>query len=130
MEKAFYKDVASIYSYNHKNVIPLLGFCQEASERIVIFEHMVKGSLKWHVKNNGLTWKQRLKICIDASHGLNHIHSGLDTQHSIHGDIKSSIILLNNDTATVISDFIIPKGVGTLGYYDPLYATTGILMQK
>ncbi|XP_052620548.1 uncharacterized protein LOC111882949 isoform X1 [Lactuca sativa] len=126
----FYKEITMLYSYSHKNIIPLLGFCEEAHERIVVFEHMVNGSLKRHVKNTSLTWKQRLKICIDVAHGLAHIHSGADTQYSVHGDIKSSIILLNHDWKAVISDFIIPKGVGTLGYYDPLYATTGNLTQK
>ncbi|KAL4583916.1 hypothetical protein LXL04_008502 [Taraxacum kok-saghyz] len=128
----FQKEIAMLYSYNHKNVIPLLGFCEEASERIVVFEHMVNGSLKCHVKNVDLTWKQRLKICINAAHGLAHIHSGGDTQQpvNIHGNINSNIILLNHDWNAVVSDFIISKGVGTLGYYDPLYATTGILTQK
>ncbi|KAI3792905.1 hypothetical protein L2E82_06798 [Cichorium intybus] len=126
----FDKEIAMLYSYRHKNVITLLGFCEEANERIVVFQHMVNGSLKRHVKNTSLTWKQRLKICVDAAHGIAHIHSAADTQHSIHGDIKSSIILLDRDWKAFISDFIIPKGVGTLGYYDPLYATTGILTQK
>ncbi|KAJ9556468.1 hypothetical protein OSB04_011082 [Centaurea solstitialis] len=129
--KEFYREIAMLYSFSHKNIIPLLGFCEEANERIVLFEHMVNGSLKEHVKNASLTWKQRLKICVEAARGLAYIHSsGADTQHSIHGDIKSSSILLNNEWEAVISDFIISKGVGTLGYYDPLYATTGILTRK
>ncbi|XP_024985033.1 uncharacterized protein LOC112520750 [Cynara cardunculus var. scolymus] len=127
----FYKEIAILYSYSHKNIIPLLGFCEEANERIVLFEHMVNGSLKEHVKSASLTWKQRLKICVEAARGLAYIHSsGADTRHSIHGDIKSSSILLNDEWEAVISDLIIPKGVGTLGYYDPLYATTGILTHK
>ncbi|KAL4557932.1 hypothetical protein LXL04_036127 [Taraxacum kok-saghyz] len=128
----FQKEIAMLYSYNHKNVIPLLGFCEEESERIIVFEHMVNGSLKGHVKNIDLTWKQRLKICINAAYGLAHIHSGVDTQQSVnlHGNINSNIILLNHDWNAVVSDFIISKVVGTLGYYDPIYASTGILTQK
>ncbi|KAJ9556486.1 hypothetical protein OSB04_011100 [Centaurea solstitialis] len=127
----FYKEIAMLYSYSHKNVVPLLGFCEEASQRIVIFEHMVNGSLKEHLKSSSLKWRLRLKICVDAACGIAHIHgSDPDTQHSIHGDINSSSILLNHDWKAVISDFIISKGVGTLGYYDPVYATTGILTHK
>ncbi|KAD4384973.1 hypothetical protein E3N88_25141 [Mikania micrantha] len=130
-ENDFYKDIASLYSFSQKNVIPpILGFCEDASERIVVFEHMVNGSLKEHVKNSSLTWKQRLKICIDAARGLACIHSGSDSQYSIHGNIKSSSILIDNDWNAVISDFIIAKGVITLGYCDPLYARTGILTPK
>ncbi|KAJ0751719.1 putative protein kinase RLK-Pelle-WAK family [Helianthus annuus] len=67
---------------------------------------------------------------IDAARGLAYIHSGSASQYSMHGDIKISSILLNNDWEAVISDFIISKGVSTLGYYDPLYTSTGILTQK
>ncbi|KAD4384997.1 hypothetical protein E3N88_25165 [Mikania micrantha] len=97
-ESDFYKDIASLYSFSQKNVIPpILGFCEDASERIVVFEHMVNGSLKEHVKNSSLTWKQRLKICIDAARGLAYIHSGSDSQYSIHGDIKSNSFLIDDD---------------------------------
>lgn len=126
----FYKAIAMLYSYNHKNVIPILGFCEEDGERIVVFEHMVNGTLKDHVKNPSLTWKQRLKICVDAAHGLAYIHNIADIEHSVHGDIKSSCILLNHDWQAFISNFIISKGLGTLGYCDPLYEITGILTQK
>ncbi|KAK1435952.1 hypothetical protein QVD17_01725 [Tagetes erecta] len=130
-ENDFYREMAILYGFSRKNVIPpILGFCEEESERIVVFEHMVNGSLREHVKNTGLTWKQRLKICIGAARGLAYIHSGSNPQYSTHGGIKSSSILLNNDWNAVLSDFIISKGVSTLGYYDPLYATTGLLTQK
>ncbi|KAD4384972.1 hypothetical protein E3N88_25140 [Mikania micrantha] len=127
----FYKDIASLYSFSEKNVIPpILGFYEDASERIVVFEHMGNGSLKEHVKNSNLTWKQRLKICIDAARGLAYIHGGSDSQYSVHGDIKSNSILINNDWNAVISDFIVSKGISMLGYCDPLYARTGMLTQK
>ncbi|GJR54857.1 phloem protein 2-like protein [Tanacetum coccineum] len=127
----FYKEIAMLYSYNHNNVIPILGFCEEDSERIVVFEHMVNGILKDHVKNPSLTWKQRLKICVDAARGLAYIHNIADIEHSVHGDIKSSCILLNHDWKAFISNFIISKGLGsTLGYCDPAYEITGILTQK
>ena len=126
----FRKEMAKLYSYRHKNIVPLVGFCEEANERILVFEHMVNGSLKEHLKNTSLTWKERLKICMDAAHGLDHVHNGVEMQRSIHGDIKSSSILLNHDWEAVISDFIISKGAATLGYYDPLHVVTSILTQK
>ncbi|KAI3821863.1 hypothetical protein L1987_09437 [Smallanthus sonchifolius] len=109
-----YKGVLS-HSKGHKAVIVKrqdrkAGFCEEASERIVVFEHMVNGSLKEHVKNTSLTWKQRLKICIDAARGLAYIHGGSHSLYSVHGGIKSSSILINTDWKAVISDFIISKG--------------------
>ncbi|CAI9284289.1 unnamed protein product [Lactuca saligna] len=125
------KEIAQLYSYSHENVVPVIGFCEEKGERIVVFEHMVKGSVKQHLTNSSLTWKQRLKICVDAAHGLAYIHSHTETdQQLIHGDMKSSSILLRDDWKAAISDFIIFRGAGTLGYLDPLYLTTGSMTQK
>nr|XP_043637287.1 uncharacterized protein LOC122608257 isoform X2 [Erigeron canadensis] len=129
-ETNFYKEIALLYSYGHKNIIPVLGFCEEAGERIIVFENMVNGSLKDHLQNSSLTWQKRVKICVDAARGLAYIHSFVNTQHSVHGDVKSSSILLNLEWEAVISNFIISKGLGTLGYYDPVYEITGILTQK
>ncbi|KAL7600063.1 hypothetical protein Lser_V15G21992 [Lactuca serriola] len=127
----FVKEIARLYSYSHENVVPVLGFCEEGTERIIVLEHMVKGSLKDHLTNTSLMWKQRLKICIDAAYGLAYIHSHADqTEHMIHGDLKSSSILLGDDWKAAISDFIVFKGAGTLGYLDPLYATTSSLTQE
>ncbi|KAI3691122.1 hypothetical protein L2E82_49340 [Cichorium intybus] len=126
----FVKDIARLYSYSHENIVPFLGFCEEGTERIVVFEHMVKGSLKEHLTSTSLVWKQRLKICIDAAYGIAYIHSHADTEQTIHGDLKSSSILITDDWKAAISDFIIFKGAGTLGYRDPLYTSTGFLTQE
>ncbi|XP_071694610.1 receptor-like protein kinase HERK 1 [Rutidosis leptorrhynchoides] len=121
----FCKKIEMLYNYNHKNLIPLVGFCEEESERIVVFEHMVNGSVKEYLRSTSLTWKERLKICVDAAKGIAHIHSGVENQHLIHGDVKSSSILLDHEMKAVISDFIIPESAGTIGYYDPLNELRG-----
>ncbi|XP_052620147.1 uncharacterized protein LOC111908021 isoform X1 [Lactuca sativa] len=123
----FIKEIARLYSYSHENVVPVLGFCEEGTERIIVLEHMVKGSLKDHLTNSSLMWKQRLKICIDAAYGIAYIHSHAETEQMIHGDLKSSSILLGDDWKASISDFIVFKGAGTLGYLDPLYPNTSSL---
>ncbi|KAL7600060.1 hypothetical protein Lser_V15G21996 [Lactuca serriola] len=127
----FCKEIAHLHSYSHENVVPVIGFCEEKGERIVVFENMVKGSVKQHLTNSSLTWKQRLKICVDAAHGLAYIHSHTEIDQQLsHGDMKSSSILLRDDWKAAISDFIIFKGAGTLGYLDPFYMTTGSITQK
>ncbi|XP_052620150.1 uncharacterized protein LOC111907996 isoform X2 [Lactuca sativa] len=126
----FVKEIGKLYSYSHENIVPVLGFCEEGIERIIVFEHMVKGSLKENLTNTSLTWKQRLKICIDVAYGLAYIHSHAEREQMIHGDLKSSSILLGDDWKASISDFIVFKGAGTLGYLDPIYANTSSLTQE
>nr|GFA67501.1 protein kinase-like domain-containing protein [Tanacetum cinerariifolium] len=46
---------------------------------------------------------------------------GEEDQKTLHGDIKSSNILLHHDWKAAISNFIISKSHGTLGYLDPQF---------
>ncbi|KAM0029847.1 putative protein kinase RLK-Pelle-CrRLK1L-1 family [Helianthus debilis subsp. tardiflorus] len=74
----------------------------------LVYEYMHNGSLFDHLHKKGtiLTWPQRLKICIGAAHGLDYLHTGTSTQHKvIHGDVKSSNILLDQNYAAKIADF-------------------------
>ncbi|GKE06903.1 phloem protein 2-like protein, partial [Tanacetum coccineum] len=56
-----------------------------------------------------------------AAKGLNHIHSFEEDQNTLHGDIKSSNILLDHDWEASITNFIISRSHGTLGYLDPQF---------
>ncbi|PWA44441.1 Phloem protein 2-like protein [Artemisia annua] len=126
-EGGFFKDVAMMSSYIHDNIIPFHGFCEEANEMILVFEHASNRSLHKHLDNSTLTWRHRLKISIGIAHGLQYIHSCVQPHKAIHGDIKSSHILLDDVSNATISDFIISKCEGTLGYRDPEYQKTGVL---
>lgn len=73
------------------------GFCDESGEKILVYEHASSGSHDYHVKDDTLTWIQRLKICIDIAQGLSYLHDHNETfQRVIHRDIKSANILLGN----------------------------------
>ncbi|GJR74111.1 phloem protein 2-like protein [Tanacetum coccineum] len=118
-EGALLKEVVKLYQYSHENIIAIRGFCEEDNERIIIMDHASNESLDRHLDKSSLTWGIRLKISIGAAKGLNHIHSFKEDQKTLHGDIKSSNILLDHDWEAAISNFIISKSHGTLGYLDP-----------
>ena len=126
-EGGFFKDVAMMSSYIDDNIIPFHGFCEEANEMFLVFEHATNRSLDRHLDNSILTWRHRLKISIGIAHGLQYIHSCVQPRKAVHGDIKSSHILLDDVWNATISDFIISKCEGTLGYRDPEYKKTGVL---
>jgi len=44
-----------------------------------------------------LIWERRIKIAIDIARALEFLHLGGVTQSVIHGDVKSSNILLSED---------------------------------
>ncbi|GJU94666.1 phloem protein 2-like protein [Tanacetum coccineum] len=118
-EGALLKEVVKLYRYSHKNIIAIRGFCEEGNEKIIIMDHKSNESLDRHLDKSSLTWGIRLKISIGAAKGLNHIHSFEEDQETLHGDIKSSNILLDHDWEAAISNFVICQSHGTLGYLDP-----------
>ncbi|GJS68328.1 phloem protein 2-like protein [Tanacetum coccineum] len=124
-EGAFLKVVAKLSRYVHENIITLLGFCEVDNEKIIIMDHASNESLDRHLDKSILTWGIRLKISIGAAKGINHIHSFEEDQKTLHGDVKSSNILLDHNWKATISDFIISENHGTLGYLDPQYSSSG-----
>ncbi|GKB84782.1 phloem protein 2-like protein [Tanacetum coccineum] len=124
-EGAFLKEVVKLSYYVHENIITLRGFCEEENENIIIMDYAINESLDKHLNDSSLTWSLRLNISIGAAKGLNHIHYFKEEQKTVHGDIKSSNILLDHDWKASISDFIVSKSHGTLGYLDPQYSSSG-----
>ncbi|KAM0005566.1 putative protein kinase RLK-Pelle-CrRLK1L-1 family [Helianthus debilis subsp. tardiflorus] len=95
-----------LVKYNHENIVGLVGYCNEMDEKIIVYEHMSKGSLDQYVKDDNLTWMKRLDICIDVAIGLEFLHQGdVTLKKVVHGNIKSPSILLDDDWKAKISNF-------------------------
>ncbi|KAJ0703194.1 putative protein kinase RLK-Pelle-CR4L family [Helianthus annuus] len=128
----------------HKNVISLVGYCNEMDEKIIVYEHMSHGSLDGSLKDANLTWMKRIEICIDIASGLEFLHRDLVMQKKVvHSDIKSASILLNDDWKAKISNFesssfgslhqdmehVSGKAYTSIGYLDPQHKQ-GFLTEK
>ncbi len=58
---------------HHRNLVSLLGYCDEPEIKALIYEYVAKGNLHENLsgKNeNFLTWDQRLCIAVDAAKGM------------------------------------------------------------
>ncbi|KAL7614990.1 probable serine/threonine-protein kinase PBL28 [Lactuca sativa] len=144
-QQEFLMEIVMLSSYKHDNLVSLVGFCEEGEEKIIVYEHEVRGSLDNYLATDYLTWVQRLQICLGAARGLNYLHSGVGEGHRVlHRDIKSSNVLLDQNWEAKISDFglskigpmnqditfLVTKLAGTFGYVDPLYVATGVLTKE
>ncbi|XP_051123009.1 probable inactive receptor kinase At5g58300 [Andrographis paniculata] len=129
----------------HPNVVPLLAYYFSKDEKLLVYEYKPAGSLSAALHGNRgtgrvpLDWESRLNISLGAAKGLAHIHSE-DGGKFIHGNIKSSNVLLTNDISNsngCISDFglspmmnFIPVKYRVAGYRAPEVIETRKVSQK
>jgi len=148
----FRTEVMVLSKIQHRHLVSLVGYCDEGSEMILVFEFIEKGTLSDHLysrmeclKNPSakteLTWKQRLEICIGSAKGLHYLHTGPDGG-IFHRDVKSTNILLDEHYVAKVADFgLSQQGMpdpdhismgfkGTFGYLDPEYFRTFQLTNK
>ncbi|KAH6786037.1 hypothetical protein C2S51_038492 [Perilla frutescens var. frutescens] len=145
-EKEFKVEVEAIGKVRHKNLVGLIGYCAEGTERLLVYEYIDNGNLdQWLHGDVGpvspLTWEVRIKIAIGAARGLAYLHEGLEPK-VVHRDVKSSNILLDRKWNAKVSDFglakllgseeshVTTRVMGTFGYVSPDYASTGMLNER
>ncbi|RDX74290.1 G-type lectin S-receptor-like serine/threonine-protein kinase LECRK3, partial [Mucuna pruriens] len=131
-EKEFKTEVSVIGQTHHRNLVRLLGYCDQGLHRLLVYEYMSNGSLASFLF--GLSrphWNQRVQIALGIARGLTYLHGECSTQ-IIHCDIKPQNILLDELFTPRISDFGLAKLLlaeqtkaaktglrGTIGYFAP-----------
>ncbi|KAF8698620.1 hypothetical protein HU200_034865 [Digitaria exilis] len=136
-EHEFYNEIEKSSKLIHHNVLPLLGYCNDMDEMILVYSYMAHGCLGDHLygtKHPPLTWNQRLEICIGAARGLHGLHS----LQIIHGNVNTKKILLDEEWVVKIADLSSITGpstgttvlIGTPGYVDPEYFITCEFTEK
>ncbi|KAJ6989369.1 receptor-like protein kinase [Populus alba x Populus x berolinensis] len=145
-DKDFRVEVEAIGHVRHKNLVRLLGYCMEGTQRMLVYEYVNNGNLEqWlhgGMRQHGyLTWEARMKILLGTAKALAYLHEAIEPK-VVHRDIKSSNILIDNNFNAKLSDFglakllgagksyITTRVMGTFGYVAPEYANSGLLNEK
>ncbi|EOY32493.1 Receptor-like protein kinase 1 [Theobroma cacao] len=94
-EQEFQAEMNTIGKTNHKNLVQLLGFCNEGQHRLLVYEYMSNGSLADYLFGNSRpNWHKRKQIAFGTARGLVCLHEECSNQ-IIHCDIKPQNILLD-----------------------------------
>ncbi|GJT71681.1 G-type lectin S-receptor-like serine/threonine-protein kinase LECRK3 [Tanacetum coccineum] len=129
-QKEFKTEVNTIAKTHHKNLVQLLGYCDDGDQQLLVYEYMSNGTLAVFLFGETRpSWKQRSDIGVGIAKGLGILH---ESEHQIiHCDIKPQNILLDEYYTAKISDFGLAKllimnqsrtdtGIrGTKGYVAP-----------
>ncbi|XP_021676545.2 G-type lectin S-receptor-like serine/threonine-protein kinase LECRK3 [Hevea brasiliensis] len=120
--KEFRTELNVIGQTHHKNLVRLLGFCDDGEHRLLVYEFLSNGTLSTFLfgdKKPG--WNKRIQIAFGIARGLLYLHEECNTQ-VIHCDIKPQNILLDDCYNARICDF----GLAKLLSLDQSYTLTAI----
>ncbi|KAL2484111.1 Cysteine-rich receptor-like protein kinase 10 [Forsythia ovata] len=142
----FKNEVVLVAKLQHMNLVRLLGFSIQGSERLLIYESVDNGSLDHllfdPIKRPCLDWDRCYKIIGDVAKGVLYLHEDSHLR-IIHRDLKASNVLLDGEMNAKILDFRMARIfvqdetqgntsniVGTYEYMAPEYAWHGQFSSK
>ncbi|CAL5353300.1 unnamed protein product [Camellia sinensis] len=149
-EKEFLTEIELLSRLHHRNLVSLLGYCDEEGEQMLVYEFMSNGTLRDHLSGAAKEppgFAMRLRIALGSSKGILYLHTEADPP-IFHRDVKASNILLDSKFTAKVADFglsrlapvpdiqgMMPSHVstvvkGTTGYVDPEYFLTHKLTDK
>ncbi|CAA3020158.1 probable LRR receptor-like serine threonine-kinase At1g06840 [Olea europaea subsp. europaea] len=149
-DKEFLNEIELLSRLHHRNLVQLMGYCDEEGEQMLIYEFMSNGSLRDHLSGKTklpLSFNMRVRIALGSAKGILYLHTEANPP-IFHRDIKSTNILLDPKFIAKVADFGlsrlapvpeleggIPSYVstvvkGTPGYLDPEYFLTHKLTDK
>ncbi|KAB2093359.1 hypothetical protein ES319_A02G091100v1 [Gossypium barbadense] len=149
-QKEFFTEIKLLSRLHHRNLVSLVGYCDEEGEQMLVYEFLPNGTLRdWlsAKSKRSLNFGMRLRIALGSAKGILYLHTEAHPP-VFHLDIKASNILLDSKLNAKVADFglsrlapaledegAVPDHVstvvrGTPGYLDPEYFLTHKLTDR
>ncbi|XP_020534149.1 putative serine/threonine-protein kinase isoform X2 [Jatropha curcas] len=123
----FVAEVFYLSEIRHRNLVSLLGYCQERDSQMLVFEYVPNDSIGNHLygltSSTKLEFKQRLSIALGAAKGLCHLH-GLNPP-LVHKNFKTTNVLVDENFLVKVADAGISKLLEKIEEAGPSY-TSGV----
>ncbi|KAL8139946.1 hypothetical protein V2J09_005967 [Rumex salicifolius] len=104
----FIEEVRFLSSIRHRNIVTLLGYCQDSNLQVLVYEYVPNGSVSSHLYGTSqvslerLEFKHRLSIALGAAKGLAHLHSV--SPRLLHKNFKTSNVLVDENFIAKVAD--------------------------
>ncbi|XP_021830505.1 probable leucine-rich repeat receptor-like protein kinase At5g49770 isoform X3 [Prunus avium] len=109
----FFHEVKRIAHVNHVHILRLIGYCQDASQQLLVYEYFPNGNVGNHLYDaeglpiGKLGIRQRLSIALGAAKGLAHLHNLVPPL--LHMYFRTSNVLLDENFTAKVSDYGLTK---------------------
>ncbi|XP_021520541.1 interleukin-1 receptor-associated kinase 1 isoform X2 [Meriones unguiculatus] len=106
VKQSFLTEVEQLSRFHHPNIVDFAGYCAESGFYCLVYGFLPNGSLedRLHLQTcSPLSWPQRLDILLGTARAIQFLHQ--DSPSLIHGDIKSSNVLLDERLMPKLGDF-------------------------
>ncbi|XP_070113737.1 interleukin-1 receptor-associated kinase 1 isoform X7 [Equus caballus] len=108
VKQSFLTEVEQLSRFRHPNIVDFAGYCAQTGCYCLVYGFLPNGSLedRLHFQTQAcppLSWPQRLDILLGTARAIQFLHQ--DSPSLIHGDIKSSNVLLDERLMPKLGDF-------------------------
>ncbi|CAN1787244.1 Probable receptor-like protein kinase At4g10390 [Linum perenne] len=146
----FNQELDIMLRLRHRNIVKLLGYSFDQAGGALVMEYVPKGTLQDNLHGSQLpllSWGERMAIAYQLAEAIDYLHEKCDLP-IVHGDIKSSNLVLDANLNCKLCDFgsakmgfssaVVMQGqgrrrlvmTGSPGYTDPHYLRTGLASKK
>ncbi|XP_057537469.1 probable inactive receptor kinase At2g26730 [Amaranthus tricolor] len=107
-KKEFDMQMEVLGKCKHENLVVLRAYYYSRDEKLLVYDYLSAGSLSALLHGSrgsgrtSLDWENRMKIALGTARGLAYLHA---SNNIVHGDVKSSNILLHSNQDPAITDY-------------------------